>query len=193
MSWVLSDFICILMVAWNETSRDMEGDLSVVKMPWWNGEPVPDHTATSRHLQAIPYGWLTAMLARTARLCMAEADGAAGPPGADSSGVETARYGTVVRPLKRERNFVETAQEYLKYHIVAVLGLQIMLESEITPGNVSDTAMLPPMLGETGRQGLSPGPSVLHAEGRCAAYVPRPHMAHTPQTDGGLQVLWYCG
>ena len=24
---------------------------------------------------------------------------------------------------------------------------------------------------------------------RCAAYAPRPHMAHTPQTDGGLQIL----
>ena len=87
----------------------------------------------ARHLQTIPHGWLTAMLTRTARLCMAEADGATGPLGADSSGVETTRYGTVVRPLKREKDFVETAQEYLKYHIVAVLGIQIILESEITP------------------------------------------------------------
>ena len=104
------------------------------------------------------------MLARAARLCMAEAGGATGPLGADSSGVETTRYGTVVRPLKREKDFVETAQEYLKYHIVAVLGIQIILESEITPGNVNDMTMLPPMLGEMGRQGLSPGPSVFHAD-----------------------------
>ena len=55
-------------------------------------------------------------------------------------------------------------REYLKYHIVAVLGLQIILESEITPGNVSDTAMLPPMLSEMERQSLSPGPSVFHAD-----------------------------
>ena len=69
-----------------------------------------------------------------------------------------------MRPLKRERNFVEMAQEYLKYHIVAVLGLQIRLESEITPGNIHDTAMLPPMLAEMERQSLSPGPSVFHAD-----------------------------
>ena len=105
------------------------------------------------------------MLARAARLCMAEAGGATGPLGADSSGVETTRYGTVVRPLKREKDFVEVAQKaYLKYHIVAVLGLQVILESEITPGNVNDMTMLPPMLGEMGRQGLSPGPSVFHAD-----------------------------
>lgn len=81
-----------------------------------------------------------------------------------SSGVETTRYETVVRPLKRERDFVEMAQKtYLKYHTVAVLGLQIILESEITLGNVNDMAMLPPMLGEMGWQGLSPGLPVFHA------------------------------
>ena len=147
------DFICILMVAWHKTSRDMESDLSVIKLPWWNGEPVPDHTTISRHLQAIPYGWLAGMLAETARLCMAEVAGATGPLGADSSGVETTRYETVVRPLKRKRDFVEMARkEYLKYHITAVLGLQIILESEITSGSVNDVAMLPPMLAEMKRQ-----------------------------------------
>ena len=159
------DFICILMVVWHKTSRDMESDLSVINMLWWNGKSVPDHTTIARHLQTVPYGWLTAILAGTVRLCMAEADGTTGPLGADSSGVETTRYGTVVRPLKRERDFVGMAQkEYLKYHIVAVLGLQIILESEITPGNIHDTAMLPPMLAEMGRQSLSPGPSVFHAD-----------------------------
>lgn len=159
------DLICILMVAWHKTSRDMESDLSVIKLPWWNGEPVPDHTTISRHLQALPYGWLTRMLAETAKLCMAAAGPATGPLGADSSGVETTRYETVVRPLKRERDFVEMAQkEYLKYHITAILGLQIILESEITPGNVNDTTMLPPMLAEMKRQGLLFGPSVLHAD-----------------------------
>ena len=27
------DFICILMVAWHKTSRDMESDLSVIRIP----------------------------------------------------------------------------------------------------------------------------------------------------------------
>ena len=159
------DFICILMVAWHKTSRDMESDLSVIKLPWWTGEPVPDHTTIPKHLQTIPYGWLAWMLAKTAKLCMIEAGPATGPLGADSSGVETTRYETVVRPLKRERDFVEMARkEYLKYHITAVLGLQIILESEITSGNVNDVAMLPPMLTEMKRQGLLPGPSVFHAD-----------------------------
>ena len=107
------NFICILMVAWHKTPRNMESDLSVIDMPWWNGGPVPDHTTTSRHLQTVPHGWLTAMLARTARPCIAGADGATGPPGADGSGVETTGYGTVVRSLKRERDFVETAQKHV--------------------------------------------------------------------------------
>ena len=58
----------------------------------------------------------------------------------------------------------EPQKAYLKYHIVAVLGLQIILESEITPGNVSDMTMLPPMLGEMERQGLSSGLPVFHAD-----------------------------
>ena len=31
------DFICILMVAWHKTSRDMESDLSVTNIPWRTG------------------------------------------------------------------------------------------------------------------------------------------------------------
>ncbi len=158
------DFICILMVAWHKTSRDMESDLSVIKIPRWTSESIPDHTTIARRLQTIPYGWLTAMLARTAKMCMTEAGGATGPPGADSSGVETTRYETVVWPLKRERDLVETIQEYLKYQIIAVLGLQIVLESDIASGNVNDVTMLPPMLGEAKRQGLLAGPSILHAD-----------------------------
>ena len=55
-------------------------------------------------------------------------------------------------------------QEYLKYHIVAVLGLHIILESEITPSNINDVTMLPPMLNEMRRQHLLPDPSVFHAD-----------------------------
>ena len=96
---------------------------------------------------------------------MVEADGATVLLGADSSGVETTRYHTVVRPLKRKKDFVEVVQkEYLKYHIVAVLGLQIILESGITPSNINDVTMLPPMLGEMRRQHLLPVPSVFHAD-----------------------------
>ena len=87
----------------------MGSDLSAIRIPRWTGEPIPDHTTMARHPQTIPCGWLTAMLARTAKMCMTQEGGATGPLGADSSGVETTRYETVVRPLKRERALVETA------------------------------------------------------------------------------------
>ena len=124
------DFICILMVAWHKTSRDMESDLSVIKIPWV-GEPVPDHTTLARHLQTISQDWLDTILTKTATLCVAEAGSATGPLGADSSGVETTRYETVTRPLKSEKNFVEMARKaYLKYHVIAILGLQIILRPD---------------------------------------------------------------
>ena len=100
------DFICILIVAWHKTSRDIESDLSVIKIPW-TGEPVPDHTTLTRRLQTIPQEWLDTILAKTATLCVAEAGSATGPLGADSSSVETTRYETVTRPLKSEKGFVE--------------------------------------------------------------------------------------
>ena len=158
------DFICILMVAWHKTSRDMESDLSVIKIPWAS-EPVPDHTTLARHLQTISQDWLDTILTKTATLCVAEAGSATGPLGADSSGVETTRYETVTRPLKSEKNFVEMARKaYLKYHVIAILGLQIILESEITTSSISDTTMLPVMLDGMKQQGLSPGPTVFNAD-----------------------------
>ena len=160
------DFVCILMVAWHKASCDMESDLSVIKIPW-TGEPIPSYTTIARHLQAIPEGRQAMILVETAKLYMSEEGGATGPLGADSSGVETARYETVTRLLKKERDFVKMAwKAYLKYHIIAVLGLQIILELEITANSVNDVTTLPVMLGEMKRQGLSPGPAVLNADRR---------------------------
>ena len=65
------DFICILMVAWHKTSRDMESDLSVIKIPW-AGEPTPDHTTLARYLQTIPQDWLDMILTKTGQRDMIE-------------------------------------------------------------------------------------------------------------------------
>ena len=95
------DFICMLMVAWHKTSRDMESDLSIKVTVVERRVRAGSHYH-ARHLQTILSDWLTWMLARTARLCMAEADGATGPLGADRSGVVT----TSTRPsyvLSKER------------------------------------------------------------------------------------------
>ena len=66
-----------------------------------DGEPVPDHTTMVRHLQTIPPDWMDLILAETGRRCIAEAAGATGPLGADSSGVETTRYENIEKPYKR--------------------------------------------------------------------------------------------
>ena len=157
------DFICILMVAFHKTYRDMESWLHVLKIPW--NEPVPDHTTIAKHFQTIPADWLDSILAETARRCMAEADWIAGSIGADSSGVETTRYEQVTRPSIKKKDFVENPRKiYMKYHIVAALGLQIIMASEITPSNVNDSTMLPVMLDAMEQQDLDPDQSALNAD-----------------------------
>ena len=137
------DFACLLMIARQKTYRGMKSNMRDMRTPW-DSEPVPDHTTLVRHLQTIPKDWLDRILAETARRCIIAAGRATGPLGADSNGVETTRYEAVTRPNKKERDFVETLQkQYLKYHIVAILGLQIILTAFTTASNVNDTTMLP--------------------------------------------------
>ena len=157
------DFICLLMVALNLPYRGIEKWLLVLKIPW--NEPVPDHTTISRHLQTIPQDWLDSILAETARRCMEAVGWTEGSLGADSSAVETDRYGLVTRLNGKEGIPVETLQKiYLKYHIVAILGLQIILKSMITSSNVNDSPMLPKMLEGIEEQNLDLGRSVLNAD-----------------------------
>ena len=148
------DFACLLMMADNNTYRGIESDLREMRTPW-DGEPVPDHTTLVRHLQGIPGNWMDAVPAETARRCIGGAGGAIGPLGADSNGVETTRYETVERPSRKECDFVETRKRiYWKYHVVAVLGLQVVLAAFGTPGNVNDVVMLPAMTTEIRRRGF---------------------------------------
>ena len=148
------DFACLLMMADNNTYRGVESDLRGMRTPLDN-EPVPDHTTLVRHLQTIPADWLDLIVAETARRCIKEADEATGPLGADSSAAETTRHEYVERPNREERDFIETRQKtYWKYHITAILGLQIVLAAFTTPGNINDTTMLPVMLAEIRRRGF---------------------------------------
>ena len=105
-------------------------------------------------MQTIPEDWLDLILAETARRCIDGAGGAAGPLGADSSAAETTRYADVEKPDASKRDFVEKPQRiYWKYHITAILGLQIILAAFATPGSVSDMTMLSAMLAEIKRRG----------------------------------------
>ena len=86
---------------------------------------------------------------QTVRRCLAEADGADAPLGADSSGAETTRYEDAERPDKDARDFTEKPQKvYLEYHITAILGLQIILTMMATPGKLNDANTPEPMLAE---------------------------------------------
>ena len=158
------DFARLLMMADNKTCRGIESDLRDMRTPW-DSEPVPDHTTLVRHLPTMPEEWMDLALAETARRCIREAGGATGPLGADSSGVETTRYEDVERPGRKEGDFVETRQKiHWKYHITAVLGLQIVLSAFCTPGNVNDVTMLHTMLAEIRRHGFEFAGSIFNGD-----------------------------
>ena len=148
------DFACIWMMIHNDTYRDAEGYMrEETRLPW--DEPAPDHTRLVRHMQTIDEGWMDSILAETARLCMAELEeGVTAPLAADSSGVETTRYEDAERPDRHERGFVPARiKTYMKYHITAVLGHQIILAALTTGSSTGDTQMLKPMLEEIRRRG----------------------------------------
>ena len=142
------------MMADNNTYRRIKSDLLDIQTPW-NSEPIPDHTWLVRHMQTIPGDWLDLILTETTRFCIDGADGATGSLGADSSASETTRYTDIEKPDANERNFVEKPQRiYWKYHIMAVLGLQIILAVFATSGSVSDMTMLPAMMVEIKHRGF---------------------------------------
>ena len=148
------DFLLLLMMADDDTYRGIVADLQSMRTPW-DDEPVPVHTTLVRHAQTVPEEWLEHILAETARLCLKEVGDATGPLAADSSGMETTRYGMVERPNKKKRDFVMTRQKiYWKYHIAAILGLQIILAAVGTPGSVNDSIKLPTMLRKIRRHGF---------------------------------------
>ena len=112
------------------------------------------------------------ILVETARRCLAEAGEVAGPLASDSSALETTRYGEAEWPNMKERDFVQVRQKiYWKYHIAAVLGLQIVLAAFGTPGNVNDTVMLRTMLAEIRRRRLGLSGRRFNANQRYDSYA----------------------
>lgn len=87
------------------------------------------------------------------------------PLGADNSAAETTRYEEVERPDMNTRNFAEKPQKvYWKYHIMAVLGLQIILAAMATPGNVNDINMLVAMLADLRRRRFEFASRLFHVD-----------------------------
>ena len=156
------DFVCLWMMANNDTYRDAEGDMREMRTPWDN-EPVPDHTTICRHMKEIPPDWLDLILAETARRCMEAAGDVIGPLGSDSSGVMATRYETAGSSDSETEQ--SRRKEYGKHHITSILGLQIILTAFYAPGNVHDSRMLVPMFDKIKRLGFDFSGLIFNAGG----------------------------
>ncbi len=154
------DFACLDMTSENDPYRSASRGLQRMRHVW--DEPVPTHKTLVEHMQTVDTDWLDFMVAKTAFLCLKELAicGATAPLGADSSGIETARYEYAEAPETTLDDFLPADEErprrkeYLKYHITAVLGHQVILTAITTPGSVHDSKMLPVMLKKLKRFGF---------------------------------------
>ncbi len=71
---------------------------------------------------------------------------------ADSTGVETDRYETADRPDKIRHEFApKRVNRYVKWHVTAVVGLQIILSCRITSNRTTDMVVLKTMLNRIAR------------------------------------------
>lgn len=71
-SWEKLVCICILMVVFGSTYRDIQNMVPSLNLPWNNNEPYPDHTWISRTFKKIPLQYLKETLTRSAYLCLNE-------------------------------------------------------------------------------------------------------------------------
>ena len=95
--------ICILIQVEGLTFRDAENAVEGWGLSW-EGR-VPDHTTIARAFASLVHEWLDRMVSLTSDMCLDEADKASeigcGRLAADSTGVETDRYGMQERPSKK--------------------------------------------------------------------------------------------
>ena len=134
----------------------------------WNldlGGRVPDHATISRAYNVLDTDWLEKMVALTAEACLKQAGADKGDMAADSTGVETDRYEDVVRSDKKSgKDAPERVKSYLKWHISAVVGLQVILSCAITTSSVADTSMLLSLLEKSKKLGRSFAGWMFHAD-----------------------------
>lgn len=144
-SWEKMVCICILMVIFNKTYRDMQNEVPSLKLPW--NEPYPDHSWIAKSFKKIPLQYLESILQKTAMICIRESKWEKGMFGADSTGVETDVYDKKVRPNKKEKKFEKTrVKRFLKWHIVAILDYLIILTCNITSSRTHDSPVLRRMM-----------------------------------------------
>ncbi len=71
-SWEKLVCICILMVVFGSTYRNIQNVVLSLNLPW--NEPYPDHTWISRTFKKIPLIYLECILLSSAYLCLKESD-----------------------------------------------------------------------------------------------------------------------
>ncbi len=147
-------FLCILMVCLDFTSRDMENLAALLRMPW--NEPLPDHSTIAKFMQKIPTAWLEGIIACTAESCLAGFDASSKLKlASDSTGVATGRYYMVQKNVKNRHKSEVKRQKYIKWHVTAVLGLQVILSCRITASNVADTTVLASLIEKIKKTGIA--------------------------------------
>ena len=149
--------VCILLNHFNLSYQKAENAVAS-----WNldlGGRVPDHTTIFRAHAALDMEWLERVLATIANACLERAgigEESEVDTAADSTGAETDRYEDRVKLDKKTgKETVARVKPHLKLHVFAVLQLQIILSCKMTPGNVADTDMLPPLLEKAKKLGRS--------------------------------------
>lgn len=155
--------ICIIMVAFGLTYRDMQSIIPSLDLPW--NEPAPDHTTIAKFFGKISVVWLEEILARTAQLCLAESGWKKGVLAADSTAVETDLYWHETRPLKNRHEFEKIRiRQHLKWHITAVLDHLVILSSRIAAKKTHDSPVLRTMLNRMKRIGIDLRGSIFDAD-----------------------------
>jgi len=142
-SWEKMVCICILMVIFNLTYRDMQNEVPSLKLPW--NEPYPDHSWIAKTFKRIPLQYLESILHKTALMCIGESGWRKGMLATDSTGVETDVYEEKVKPVKRKsgKRFEKVRmRRFLKWHIIAILDYMVILASGITSSRRHDSPVL---------------------------------------------------
>lgn len=73
-SWEKLVCICILMVIFGLSYRDMQNAVPSLNLPWNNDEPYPDHTWIARTFKKIPLKYLEDILTKSTYLCLKESE-----------------------------------------------------------------------------------------------------------------------
>ena len=167
-SWEKLVCICILMVVFGLTYRDMQNTVPSLNLPWNNDEPYPDHTWIARTFKKIPLKYLEDILTRSAYLCLKESGWKKEGLlllASDSTGIETDRYDYEVRPIKKNKKFeIIRVKQYLKWHVIAVLDHLVILNVRTTNKNTHDSPVLRTMLNRLKKYGINLAGSIFNAD-----------------------------